>query len=156
MRVLAPGSLHLTLLFLGERPLEEIDPLAAALATAAGEREACDLELGAPLWLPFRHPRVLAVEVHDANGALAGLQAAVARELTRVCALEPPGRFRAHITVARTRGSAPAPSGEQLDPTPQAAFRADEVVLYRSFLEREGARYEPVASAALGERWGRS
>ncbi|MHB8531946.1 MAG: 2'-5' RNA ligase family protein [Solirubrobacteraceae bacterium] len=78
-RMLDPKSLHLTLLFLGSRPFDQIDRLAAALArVAAGEQASvCELSLGAPVWLPPRRPRALAVEVHDPSGALAQLQAAL-------------------------------------------------------------------------------
>ncbi len=70
LRILDPGSLHITLLFLGERPAEEIDALAAVLSEAAGGARECELETGAPLWLPPRRPRALAVEIRDTGGEL--------------------------------------------------------------------------------------
>ena len=53
-RLIEPQSLHVTLCFLGHRPLatvNEIADLALGCAMPLGE-----LELGAPLWLPVRHP----------------------------------------------------------------------------------------------------
>ncbi|HLH13718.1 MAG TPA: 2'-5' RNA ligase family protein, partial [Solirubrobacteraceae bacterium] len=62
-------------------------------------------------------------------------------------------RFRPHVTVARVRRGAARgsrSSGERaLPPTPRASFHAGEVVLYRSWLEPQGARYEELASAGL-------
>jgi len=151
LRVLDPETLHLTLLFMGERPGGEIDALAAALSEAARVARPCELETGAPVWLSPRRPRALAIEVHDSEGELAALQRELARGLCEVMsppAPRPPRRFRAHVTVARSRA---APRGHAALPaTPRARFRVAEVVIYRSHLDPEGARYEAVASAPLG------
>lgn len=154
-RVLDPGSLHLTLLFLGSRAFEEVDELAGSLARAARSTGACELSLGAPLWLPPRRPRALAVEVHDAGAELARLQEALVRD-AGAAEQAPDGRrvrFRPHITVARA-GAAPGAQArlprEFPVPTPQLTFAAARAVLYRSFLERSGARYEALAEADIG------
>lgn len=148
LRILDPESLHITLLFLGERPAEEIAALAAVLSEVAGGARECELETGAPLWLPPRRPRALAVEIRDAGGELGALQRELARGLCAVTAEQPPRRFRAHVTVARTRA---APRRDlELPATPSLRFKISEAVLYRSHLEPSGARYEPVACAPLG------
>jgi 2'-5' RNA ligase len=148
LRVLDPTSLHVTMLFLGERSAGEIGALSAALAEAAQRAQPCVLETGAPVWLPPRRPRALAVEVHDPGGELAGLQRELAGALCAVTGEQPPRRFRAHLTVARSRAvpraQAPLPA------TPQLRFEVAEAVLYRSRLEPDGARYEPLAAAPLG------
>ena len=103
LRALPAEALHITLCFLGSRPVEEIDTLAAvpcATATEVGE-----LSVGAPLWLPPRRPRNLTVEIHDRDGELERLQRELVAELGRAVAWEPERRrFRAHLTVARVRG----------------------------------------------------
>lgn len=149
LRVLGPRSLHLTLLFLGERPVEEIDTLAEALAAGAEAGRPCELEVGAPVWLPPRRPRALAVEVHDRSGELARLQGAVAEALSSAAGLPRPRRFRAHITLARMRAETRGDRSGPLPATPQLRFLVEEVVLYRSLLEPQAARYERVASAPL-------
>jgi len=106
LRVLDAEGLHITLCFLGSRPVEEIEELSFAVTSCSGEVD--ELSVGAPLWLPPRHPRALAVEIHDASGELERLQ----RELTaalRDAVDWQPGhrRFRAHLTVARVRGFGP-------------------------------------------------
>jgi RNA 2',3'-cyclic 3'-phosphodiesterase len=147
LRLLDAESLHVTLLFLGERPLAEIDVMAEALATAAEQVRACELETGAPVWLPPRRPRALSVELHDHTGALGELQGALAGALCSVAGLPVPRRFRAHVTLARSR-AAPG-GGVPLAPTPALRFTAEEVVLYRSHLEPRAARYERLAAAPL-------
>ena len=71
LRLLEADTLHVTLCFLGSRPTGEIEALGEALAYACAESPPLgELALGAPLWLPPRRPRALAVELHDARGSL--------------------------------------------------------------------------------------
>lgn len=156
LRVLDPDSLHLTLCFLGARPVAEIDTFAAAVGSWAGELG--ELRVGAPLWLPPRRPRALAVEVHDDHGELAALQADVARAITAASDWEPERRrFRAHVTLARIGAGVAIGAGEAgLPPTPALRFTPQAVVLYRSWLSPSGASYEPLASGCLEPRPGPS
>jgi 2'-5' RNA ligase len=181
VRVLAPDTLHVTLCFLGSRPVEEIDTLAAALARC--EAHGGEASLGAPLWLPPREPRSLALEVHDGSSSWLGeLHRSVSESFTRAVAWEPERRrFRPHLTVARLgragkpsrRARGPQAGGRRrgrpavgrrpsegshrseddvpvaLPPTPQLTFAPAEVVLYRSWLDPQGASYEAIATRTL-------
>jgi 2'-5' RNA ligase len=152
VRVLDPELLHVTLCFLGDRPVEEIAAIGEALeecAIAVGE-----LEIGAPLWLPPRRPRTLAVEVRDSSeGGLAALHDALAGALARACGYERERRrFRAHVTVARmgaARGRGPGVERIPLPATPALSFTPAEVVLYRSWLSPAGASYEALLRRTL-------
>ena len=156
VRVLDAELLHVTLCFLGNRPAGEMDVLASELSTCGGR--GGELSLGAPLWLPERNPRALAVELHDERGWLAFLQAEAVAALQRVSGWQPNSsahtgvkatagkrRFHPHVTVARLR-SGEAPLQRALPPTPSASFSPRELVLYRSWLSPEGASYEAVAA----------
>lgn len=172
VRLLESELLHVTLCFLGERPLGEIAAIEEALAASAAP--VGELRVGAPLWLPARRPRALAVEICDSggddgaaveSGAREGSSASGERlqalhdtllvELARARQLprEPRRRFRAHVTVARLRGgdrrrghpSTQAP----LPATPARTFTPAEIVLYRSWLSPAGASYEALASRTL-------
>jgi 2'-5' RNA ligase len=156
LRLLDADSLHITLCFLGSRPVAEIGLIAAALAEQ-GEDSSPALSLGAPLWLPPRRPRSLAVEVHDDDRSaepLVRLQRAVADSIAGAIDWRPERRrFRGHVTVARVRTglrrARAALDSERLPPTPQRCFRPASVVLYRSLLAPSGATYDQVASCAL-------
>ena len=156
VRVLDPDSLHLTLCFLGSRPAGELGPLAGALASATGAVGA--LELGAPLLLPARRPRALAVEVRDGAGELVALRDRVAGALAAVSDWTPERRrLRAHITVARMSedtvgGRRPGPP-IVFAPAPSLRFTPTTVVLYRSRLEPSGAIYEALAERELPPAW---
>jgi 2'-5' RNA ligase len=162
VRVLDAQLLHVTVLFLGERPLEHVAELTERLRGCA--RPPVELSLGAPLWLPPRRPRALAVELHDSEGALARLHAEVEARLdppALATSDEPtaprrPRRFHPHLTVARmrppagSRSRASSAGQEPLPPTPPLSFRPAELTLYRSWLSPEGASYDPLASFGLG------
>jgi RNA 2',3'-cyclic 3'-phosphodiesterase len=156
LRLLDREDLHLTLCFLGSRPIGEIAAIGSTLgacATGVGE-----LSVGAPLWLPRSRPRSLAVAIHDEGGELADLHTAVTAAIRQRTGWEPERRrFRAHVTVARTRGRAQAGSqaprragvGICLPATPQLRFTTESLILYRSWLSPSGAAYEAVAMCGL-------
>jgi len=150
-RLLGAESMHVTLCFLGNRPLREIEPLGEAVSACA--RAVGKLSLGAPLWLPPRRPRVLAVEIRDETGGLRVLKDDVVGALAGVCEAEltpEHRRFRPHVTVARLRERS-RPRERELAPTPALSFAPESLALYRSFLASEGATYEALASVGLGE-----
>jgi RNA 2',3'-cyclic 3'-phosphodiesterase len=156
LRLLAPESLHLTLCFLGAQPVGGIDAIAHTL-TLASHLPVGELSLGAPLWLPPRRPRALAVEVHDdAQDSLHALHNELARTLASVCEPESPAaapagrhyRFRPHITLARLRPRE-APLERALPATPSLSFLPPSISLLRSWLTPTEAHYERLADQPL-------
>jgi RNA 2',3'-cyclic 3'-phosphodiesterase len=155
LRVLDPDALHVTLCFLGNQPVDQIEQIAEQLRSLSSP--VCELSLGAPLWLPPRRPRVLAVELHEDTGELERLHRSLLSALLEACELpserghvgERRHRFRPHVTVARMRTGA-APRERTLAPTPSLSFTAQELVLYRSWLSEQGASYEPLDGVPLG------
>jgi 2'-5' RNA ligase len=146
LRVLPAESLHVTLAFLGERPGEQAGAIGAALAPAGVEGTALALSLRRPAALGRGH--ALAIDLHDAGGACAALQARVADRLGAIGAYAPEERaFRPHVTVARgdrvsVRG---LPAVPEVGP-----FGGEAVALLRSHLGGGPARYEPLASLPVG------
>jgi RNA 2',3'-cyclic 3'-phosphodiesterase len=169
VRVLDVELLHMTLCFMGERPLDETEPIGEALASC--EAQVGELAVGGPLWLPPRSPRALAVEINDdADGGLQALHRELSRALSDRCGFRERHQrsFRAHVTLARLRGThargvarggsrgrpggaaGNAPASERmLTPTPTLAFRPQAMVLYRSRLSPEGASYEALVEQPL-------
>ena len=119
------------------------------------------LSLGAPLWLPRRRPRLLAVEVHDAPTgetaapALGAVRRALIDALGEALDAEPERRaFHPHVTVARMRPERAGRAGgalrdRPLPPTPATVFDGEALTLYRSHLDPSGATYEVLASTPL-------
>ena len=147
LRAVHDDALHVTLAFLGHRPLDDIDPAREAVRGVAAP--VPDLALGDALWLAPRRPHVLTVEVADRTGALIALQERVAAALADAVGFEPDRRrFRPHVTVARVRHGA-RPRRRGLPDTPEASFAGEALTLYRSYLGGGPARYEALERVGL-------
>lgn len=154
LRVIRTEDLHVTLCFLGSRPEDEIDRIAAACGVAAGE-PVVDSGFGSALWLPARRPRVLAVSLSDPDGVLARLQAALSAALVSGGWYAPESRpFLAHVTVARAGRDGRVRPVSLPEPPDDLEVRCSRVTLYRSRLGSGGARYEPLVSISLGSELG--
>jgi 2'-5' RNA ligase len=149
LRLVDAAALHVTLVFLGWRPSSDIQAVAEAVRTGCRAHDAPELLPIGLAPLPKRQPRVLAVDVSDAGGRAAALQAAIAGSLVDAGLHTEERRvFRPHVTVARVRRGGRAPSGRLPDP-PRLAAYAEEVVLYRSDLNSAGAKYTALSAVAL-------
>ena len=145
MRVVDPAQVHLTMAFLGHRPLEEVEPLAALVRRWDGV-PAPALRATEALWLSPRRPHVLTVAVDDVSGALAALHDEVWSALEALGFERERRRFRPHLTVARVRHGWTAPS-HRLPPAPSRELTPEALVLFRSWLGGGPARYEALARA---------
>ena len=149
-----PDDIHLTLVFLGNVPVEEIAAVAAAVREAAASMGPIRLRAGgAGCFPPHGRPRVVWIGIEEPTGALARLQSAVAGA-TAPFAEKPERReYKAHLTVGRVRGGRGA---EELNEAVAALadakgpeFEAAEVVVFESVLAREGPTYMPLARVPL-------
>ncbi len=147
LRPIPPDSIHLTLAFLGTRPLAEVDLLAEAIDRAL--RGVGEIAGGPPLWLPKRRPRALALEVREASGSLGELRSELVQGLGTLTGWEPERQgFLPHLTVGRV-GRGVRPDRSKLPPAPTLEFPPETITLYRSHLDSEGARYESLYTAPL-------
>ena len=168
LRLLDAQSLHLTLCFLGNRPVGEIEALARRCAlhrrrVRAVGRGAAVAPAAAPARARGRDPRPRRAAAARARARQRGAREASAWQPER-------RRFRPHVTLARVRGGSLGArrarevsiggavdrsrprrvSLEQpLPATPQLSFAAEAIVLYRSWLAPDGASYEALASSEL-------
>jgi 2'-5' RNA ligase len=148
LRAVTADSMHLTLCFLGNRPVSEIDAIGGACAQAASP-PLFELVTGALLGFPSQRPRVLAVAIEDRSRDLHRLQARLAAALSELGSYQPERRpFVPHVTLARARGSGtrPARPGEPARPL---SFTASTVTLLRSTPSPAGSVYEPLRSVFL-------
>ena len=150
LRLVEPESLHVTLCFLGSRPMGEVDEIAAGSQAAVSALPAPELTVGEALWLPPRRPRVLAVALADDDEArLTAVQSALADALAAGGFHEPETRpFRAHVTVARVPRDAHVRPQELPAPEPMG-FTGGRVTLFASRLGKGPARYEALATVTL-------
>jgi 2'-5' RNA ligase len=148
IRVVAAEQVHLTLAFLGHRPLDEVAGLSELVDSFAGQ-PAPALSTGAALWLSPRRPHVLTVAVNDETDGLTALHASVWDGLEELGYEREERRFRPHLTVARVRHGWSAPTALPLPPTPQLDLDVRGVTLMRSFLGGGPARYEALTQATF-------
>lgn len=148
LRLSSVPELHVTLCFLGLRPVEHLDEIAVACGAVSRCPRAV-LSLGEPVWLPERRPRVVAVALEDRGGALAHTQSELAAALQAGGWYEPERRpFRPHVTVARASRNVRLRAIDLARPAP-ISFVGSSIVLMRSHLGRGGARYERLTEVTL-------
>ncbi len=161
LRRVPAESLHVTLAFLGNRPLDDVERIAEAMEEVADV--PLFLELGGPVGRPSRdRPRVIALPVTFPR-PVEDRQAELAEILAFERLYEPEKRpFWPHVTVARVRAEGRGtrrsmrmqiPSGDA--PTKRTGFfNGVRISLYRSELQPSGARYVPLAQVQLpGTGW---
>ena len=150
---LREDSLHLTLKFLGDIPLTNVEKLTAAVATAAGKVESFEIFVRGCGAFPLRGaPRVLWIGVDDPSGKLAEVQQALEQECAANGFASELRAFHPHLTIARIRQ--PRGSRELAAMHSEAGFnretiRVSELTLIRSELGREGARHTAMSRHKL-------
>jgi 2'-5' RNA ligase len=160
LRPVRPESLHVTLAFLGDRPLSDVDRIAEVIESVA--EVPVLLELGGPVGRPARgRPRLIALPV--LGGPVEKRQAELSEALAHEGLYRPEKRpYWPHVTVARVRteggGSRrPEPVEVPSGPSPTKRtgwFNGVRFSLYRSELQPSGARYVPLAQVELpGAGW---
>ncbi len=149
VRVVPAANLHVTLVFLGWRGEDEVATIARAALEPVHGLAGPLLEPEGVSGVPPRRPRLFAVDLADPSGGAEEIQGTCERALAQAGHHEPEDRpFWAHVTVARARrrerprrlGSGAPPGG---------SFVAPAVVLYRSDMSRDGARYTALERVEL-------
>jgi 2'-5' RNA ligase len=162
VRWVASESAHLTLHFLGDTAPERAELLRLGLAQAVARFRPFRLHLTVPGVFPdFRRPRVLWVGLGGETEQLIALAGAVGGALSALDIEIDHRPLHPHITLGRVRDEAPSSLGASVEQAYRApeiaaalgnssiAFDVEEVQLVRSFLERSGARHEPLARYPL-------
>lgn len=149
LRLLGEKQWHFTLAFLGavdEAKRETVRGIIEAVPADMGGRSS----LGGFLMLPSAsRARVVALDVDDSSGVLAGLYERVMSSLEEAGIMEREKRpYRPHLTIARLR--TPAPVRPRAD-VPGVDLAVESLCLYRSELKRGGAEYTVVACRQLHE-----
>jgi 2'-5' RNA ligase len=155
LRVVAPESLHVTLAFLGNRQLSEVERIDEAMYEAA--EVPVLLELGGPVGRPSGdRPRLVALPA--LHRPVLALQERLSEALSFEGLYEPEKRpFWPHVTVARVRAEGRGsrrpmrvkiPTGPS--PTKRTGwFDGVRISLYRSELQPSGSHYVPLAQVEL-------
>jgi 2'-5' RNA ligase len=163
-RWVAGENVHLTLKFLGEAGEELVGPIKDALAGASQKNGAFELGLTGLGVLPpprsggrggRKPPRVLYARTGTGAGELRELARGVEEALAPVGFERERRLFTPHATLARVRKDRRPRDAdgilERYAGVDFGTWRCEEVVLFRSELRPEGAKYTSVAVFSLGK-----
>jgi 2'-5' RNA ligase len=156
VRWVTPANIHLTIKFLGDVSVGNLDLLTKMLQAEAGRHPAFEVRVGGLGAFPSnRRPRVVWVGV-EAPAELAALQRGVEAEMARLGYEPEPRAFSPHLTLGRVIRNAASDDlrrlSEALERNPVGAlgsFRVAAVHLFRSDLQPGGAVYTRLFSANL-------
>jgi 2'-5' RNA ligase len=144
-----PGpNLHLTIRFLGHVE----GSLAEGIADRLGQASLKSFELKLGEMGTFKRgrlARVVWLGLTQGEEEITSLAAKVEEECESAGLEAEARRFNAHLTLARARARDGAPLPDFAPPPELDAWRADELVLYRSRLGRAGSVYEPLRRIRL-------
>jgi 2'-5' RNA ligase len=155
LRPTRPESLHVTLVFLGDREPGEVEEIAAVVRRSGVPAPLMKLE--DPISLP-RGRRASLFALPAPSAAASDLRRALVDRLVTAGLYEPETRdFWPHVTVARVRAEGrgsrrPAAVTRRPGDLPEGlkhAFGSVRLALYRSELQPGGSRYSPLAKVEL-------
>jgi 2'-5' RNA ligase len=145
VRVLPAGNLHVTLAFLGHRPVGELEAIVGALREASWRIGRPRLSLRG-----YRETRSVGMlTFDDEDGRATALAADLHERLAALGVYEPERRrWLPHVTVLRFRERPRLrPALPELEP-----FVTSDAAAYLSGLRPGGAQYEVLESVAVGGR----
>jgi len=152
--------LHVTLLFLGDTTLKDVEVLQAQFAAIIKKRPVLPVELTETGIFPHAgNPRVLWVGLTDPDGVLRRMAWALSKRAREHGFEVSRRKFTPHITMGRVKQLAPGTPLAHLWLTSEVIpmnFEIKEIVWFQSFLEPTGARHEPLVRFPLTPKVGES
>lgn len=159
VRWTAPDSIHLTLHFLGDVEVAQVDAIAGLLQSCAAAYPPFSLRLAGLGCFPnMRRPRIVWVGVTGETAPLISLQRDLGEKL-QVIGYTPEDRpYAPHLTIGRVKKELPgrqlAELGQalaQIEVGQLAQLDASGISLMKSDLQPAGAVYSQLAFAPLGK-----
>ena len=148
-------NLHLTLKFLGDVPVTNVEKLSAAASIAAGEIEPFEVVVeGCGAFPPRGQPRVLWIGIDDPSGKLSELNRALEEECAIAGFAHEPRAFHPHLTISRIhqpQGSRQLAARHQEIGFNREIVGVSEISVIRSELRSEGARHTVISRHELGQ-----
>jgi 2'-5' RNA ligase len=149
VRWTAPEGIHLTLKFLGQTPVDQVEDIVAALELACAPFSPISyVASGLGCFPNLQRPRVIWVGIQDPTGALGDLQQVVDSACEEL-GFEPERRaFHPHLTLGRAQRRATSDDAravsrviQRTDAGELGAMSAQGISLIRSDLRPTGAVY---------------
>ncbi|PWH18703.1 MAG: RNA 2',3'-cyclic phosphodiesterase [Anaerolineae bacterium] len=156
IRWVKPQNIHLTLKFLGEVSVNNLETIQQILANEAGQVTPFEFSIGELGAFPnLKRPRVLWLHV-AAPPELFALQRSIDVQTERLGYVSEERGYSPHITVGRVNRQASAEEINRISSVLQKTHiglvevvRVSSVTLFRSDLHPDGSVYTPLAVASL-------
>lgn len=158
VRWVKPGSIHLTLKFLGNIHPTQVEDIALAVTEEIRDHPPITLRAAGLGAFPGRRkPRVIWIGMEGEVQRLTRIQARVENALEPLGFVREKRPFQPHLTIGRVKDrrrlQALIDAMATLDMEPFNSFDADEIILYKSDLRPTGAIYTklhrmPLAASA--------
>lgn len=156
IRWLPAGNIHLTLKFLGDISLANLEVLSEMMQKETASHQYFEFSIGGLGAFPsMHHPRVIWTAI-EASPVLSNLQASIENSLARLGYVGDDKPFSPHLTLGRISRSATASDVRRIAEHLQHArvgfiglVQAREVTLFRSDLKPGGAIYTRLFAAPL-------
>ena len=146
-------NLHLTLKFLGDIPLTNVEKLSVAASIAASKVEPFELVVEGCGAFPLRgQPRVLWIGIADPSGRLSELNRALDDECANAGFAREPRAFHPHLTLARLRqpqGSRQLAASHKEIGFNREEIRVSDLAVVRSELRSEGSKHTTISRHAF-------
>jgi RNA 2',3'-cyclic 3'-phosphodiesterase len=151
-----PEHMHLTLKFLGDVERDEIIPICRIAEEVAAQFEPFDLSFHGTGAFPHTdHPRTLWIGVEEGLEEIRALQTALETALFDKLGFSRERRqFTPHLTIGRVHRATPE-MGDVMEHNSEFdadVSEVDELVVFASFPDRDGPRYEVLGHAPLGRK----
>jgi 2'-5' RNA ligase len=151
----APQQMHLTLKFLGEVPRDDIIPLCRITQEVAAQVQPFDLGFRGTGAFPHTdHPRSLWIGVEEGLDEIRSLQKALEQAIYEKLGFAKERRqFTPHLTIGRVHKATPEMNDVmEANSEFEGDFsEVDELVIFASYKEPGGQRYEAMGHATLGQ-----
>lgn len=148
----APENMHLTLLFLGESDVSQVQRMDSNLDRLGGVRPFGIKLSGAGAFPNLSAPKTMWLGVREGAPELEKLAAKVAQAAKNSGYPQERKKFKAHLTIARTRGDGGAMPPELkkiLDEAPELSWRCESFTLMKSQLTPKGPIYTRIREYGL-------
>jgi 2'-5' RNA ligase len=147
-------NIHLTVKFLGDIPLPQVERLSEAAARSVRDLAPFTIVVEQAGAFPKHgQPRVLWIGINDFSGKLGELHARLEDEAAKAGFAKDDRPFHPHLSIARLRqpqhARTLAAPHQQLEFEP-AEIAVSELLVIRSELRREGPTYTVISRHALG------
>jgi 2'-5' RNA ligase len=143
-------NLHLTLVFLGENPLDFIDRVKEQLTAVSEQFTRFELSLKNLGAFPNeRAPRVIWVGIEDGARELCELARNTQQSLVSIGFIPEKRPFSAHLTLGRVKGPVRDIKPILSRSLASRRFPVERIVLFRSYLQPTGPTYERLAEFVL-------